>query len=320
MLTKLLAQLKFTKNSSNVFAGIHLSANSLKVVVVTQQSATEHRVDQMFLEQFGSAAQLSAAFKTIAAKLPPDCQCTLVIPPERYMVLQIDKPAVPDEEISLALTWTIKDLVTLPDDDMVLDYLDLPLQNQLQGAKVNVVVSSKSWLADIVALFVQNKLQLVGIQPEEWLARNLLPAKQQALMLVSHQPGQDLAVQILQQGNLCFSRRLRGFNRLDQYSLDELQQGVFDNLLLELQRSIDYFEGQLKQAPVKDIALLLANPDRSAMVQLFVQNGFSQVFGLSAKEAGVEMAAEQFSVYWLALAGAIEPLCAQREVNLEAAG
>ena len=289
MLTKLLAQL----------AGVHLSANSLKVVVVTQQSATEQRVEQMFVEQFGSAAQLSAAFKTIAAKLPPDCQCTLVIPPERYMVLQIDKPAVPDEEISLALPWTIKDLVTLPDD---------------------VVLSSKSWLADIVALFTQNKLQLLGIQPEEWLARNLLPAKNQALMLVSHQSGQDLAVQILQQGNLCFSRRLRGFNRLDQYSLDELQQGVFDNLLLELQRSIDYFEGQLKQAPVKEIALLLANSDQAGVVQLFVQNGFSQVFALSAKEAGVTMSAEQFSLYWLALAGAIEPLCAQREVNLEAAG
>jgi MSHA biogenesis protein MshI len=320
MLTKLLAHLKISKKPGNVFAGVHLSATSLKVVVVTQQSSTGPRVEQMFQEQFSSAAQLTVAVKAIAAKLPANCQCTLVIPPERYMVLQIDKPAVPDDEISLALPWTIKDLVTLPDDDMVLDYLDLPLQNQLQGIKVNVVVSSKSWLADIVALFVQHKMQLVGIQPEEWLARNLLPAKQQALMLVSHQAGQDLAVQILQQGHLCFSRRLRGFSRLDQYSLDDLQQGVFDNLLLELQRSIDYFEGQLKQAPVKEIALLLANSNQSGVVQLFVQNGFSQVFAVSANEAGVQMSAEQFSLYWLALAGAIEPLCAQREVNLEAAG
>lgn len=320
MLTKLLAQLKFTKKPGQVFAGVHLSANSLKVVVVTRQSATEPQVEQMFQEQFGSVAQLSAAFKVIATKLPPGCQCTLVIPPERYMVLQIDKPAVPDEEISLALPWTIKDLVTLPDDDMVVDYLDLPLQNQLQGGKVNVVVSSKSWLAGIVDLFIQNKLQLIGIQPEEWLARNLLPVKQQALMLVSHQAGQDLAVQILQQGNLCFSRRLRGFNRLDQYSLEELQMGVFDNLLLELQRSIDYFEGQLKQAPVREIAILLANSNQAGIVELFVQNGFSQVFAISAKDAKVSMSAEQFNLYWLALAGAIEPWCAEVEVNLEVTG
>jgi MSHA biogenesis protein MshI len=320
MLTKLLAHLKFSKKPANLFAGVHLSANSVKVVVVTQLSATERRVEQMFQEQFNSAVQLSAAIKAVAAKLPPDCRCTLVIPPERYMVLQIDKPAVPDDEISLALPWTIKDLVTLPDDDMVVDYLDLPLQNQLQGIKVNVVVSSKSWLADIVALFFQKKLQLICIQTEEWLARNLLPAKNQALMLVSHQPGQDLVVQILQQGNLCFSRRLRGFNRLDQYSLDELQQGVFDNLLLELQRSIDYFEGQLKQAPVKEIVLLLASPNQAGVVQLFAQNGFSQVYAMSAKDASVQMSAEQFGLYWLALAGAIEPVSAQMEVNLEAAG
>lgn len=320
MLTKLLAHLKFSKKPANLFAGVHLSANSVKVVIVTQLSDTERRVEQMFQEQFNSAAQLPAVMKTIASRLPPDCRCTLVIPPERYMVLQIDKPAVPDDEISLALPWTIKDLVTLPDDDMVVDYLDLPLQNQLQGIKVNVVVSSKSWLADIVALFVQNKLQLIGIQPEEWLARNLLTAKNQALMLVSHQPGQDLVVQILQQGNLCFSRRLRGFNRLDQYSLEDLQQGVFDNLLLELQRSIDYFEGQLKQAPVKEIVLLLASPNQAGVVQLFAQNGFSQVYAMSAKDALVQMSAEQFGLYWLALAGAIEPVAAQMEVNLEAAG
>jgi MSHA biogenesis protein MshI len=320
MLTKLLAHLKFTKKPGNSFAGFHLSTNSLKLVVVSQQSESAQKVEQVFHEQFSSQAQMSAAFKSLAAKIPAECQCTLVIPPERYMVLQIDKPAVPDEEISLALPWTIKDLVTLPDDDMVLDYLDLPLQNQMQGVKVNVVVSSKSWLADIVALFVQNKLNLVGIQPEEWLARNLLPVKEQAMMLVSHQPGQDLAVQIMQQGHLCFSRRLRGFNRLDQFTVEELQQGVFDNLLLELQRSIDYFEGQLKQAPVREIALLLANSNQADIVQLFIQNGFSQVFAVSAKDIRVQISAEQFGQYWLALAGAIEPLCAQMEVNLEAAG
>lgn len=320
MLTKLLAHFNFTKKPGTSFAGFHLSANSLKVVLVSQQSENTQKVELVVHEQFSSSAQLSAAFKAVATKIPASCQCTLVIPPERYMVLQIDKPAVPDDEISLALPWTIKDLVTLPDDDMVLDYLDLPLQNQLQGIKVNVVVSSKIWLADLVALFVQHKLQLVGIQPEEWLARNLLPVKEQALMLVSHQPGQDLAIQIMQRGHLCFSRRLRGFNRLDHYSVEELQQGVFDNLLLELQRSIDYFEGQLKQAPVREIALLLANSNQAGIVQLFIQNGFSQVFAVSAKDLEVQVSAEHFSQYWLALAGAIEPLCAQREVNLEAAG
>lgn len=320
MLTKLLAQLKIKKKSGQTLAGFHLSANSLKVVVVSVIAANERKVEQMFQESFGSAQQLAQAFKSLAAKLPAGCECTLVIPPERYMVLQIDKPAVPEQEIALALPWTIKDLVTLPDDDMVLDYLDLPLQNQVQGNKVNVVVSSKSWLAELVALFTQNKLDLVSIQPEEWLARNLIPPRQQAIMLVTHQSGQELAIQILQQGNLCFSRRLRGFNRLDQYQLDDLQQGVFDNLLLELQRSIDYFEGQLKQAPVREIALLLANNNRADVVQLFIQNGFSQVFSISAEDALVQLSAEQFSQYWPALAGAIEPLCSKMEVSLETAG
>lgn len=66
-------------------------------------------------------------------------------------------------------------------------------------------------------------------------------------MLVMHQPGQDLLIQIVRKGVIYFSRRARGFNRLSDITADELQYDVINNLLLELQRSMDYFESQLKQ-------------------------------------------------------------------------
>ena len=34
---------------------------------------------------------------------------------------------------------------------------------------------------------------------------------------------------------------------------------MLDNLLLEVQRSLDYFEGQLRQAPVKEILFQIAS-------------------------------------------------------------
>jgi len=210
-------------------------------------------------------------------------------------------------------------LVSLPDGDVVLDYIDVPLANPLQNAKLNVVVSSKSWLQELVGLFNQQGLTLENIQPEEWLARNLAPRRSYPLMLVCHQPGQELSVQILQDNKLIFSRRLRGFSRLDQASMEELQQGVFDNLLLELQRSIDYFEGQLKQAPVREIALWLSGPHQTGILQLFNQNGFQQVFNIDTAELMLDVTTEQFMSYGLAIAGAVEPVLAVKEAQDEVA-
>ena len=316
MLSAWLERLNLKKKPAGYYAGVHWLPQQIKVAVVQYLDGQWQPPAYYNLAMEGPAQQ-SQAFRQLAALLPAHCDCTRIIPPERYMVLQIDKPPVPPEELIMALPWTIKDLVALPDDDLVVDYLDLPLQNQLQSAKVNVVVSSKSWLKELAALFQHYKLTLTGIQPEEWLARNLLPKKHYAVMVVCHQPGQDLGVQIIQNGSLYFSRRLRGFNRLDQFNQEELEQGVFDNLLLELQRSIDFFEGQLKQAPVREIGLWLSGPHQQHILQLFIQNGFTQVFNVTADALQLSVSADDFQVYGQALAGAIEPVMAAAEADHE---
>lgn len=318
MLSRWLKHLNAKDFTTGYYAGVHYSLQQLHVVVL-QQRATGWHLQQKLSISCPSQEQLFAAFGELSRKLPSKCRCTLVLPPERYMVLQIDKPAVPASELSLALPWAVKDLVSLPDTDLVVDYLDLPSHSLSQVAKINVVVSSKNWLKEWAVLFTQAKLQLHSIQPEEWLGRNLLAKKSHAVMLVSHQAGQEVAIQIIQNGQVSFSRRLRGFSRLDELSLEELQSGIFDNFLLELQRSIDFFEGQLKQAPVREIGLWLLGANQAQIQQLFSQNGFNQVFTLDASRFEMNLLEADFKQYSIALAGALEPVCAALEVADEIA-
>ena len=42
------------------------------------------------------------------------CRCNLLLNPSEYQVLQIELPAVPQEELKEAVRWQIKDLVHLP--------------------------------------------------------------------------------------------------------------------------------------------------------------------------------------------------------------
>ncbi|WP_333608370.1 hypothetical protein [Arsukibacterium sp.] len=239
------------------------------------------------------------------AKVFADCTkgstLHLVLSPERYQLVQLDKPQVANEELAQALPWQVKDLVNIAVDDMVLDYIELPAALQ-QVTKLSVVVSSKSWLSELVALAEQAQLHIASIQPEEWLIHPITAHTGHSCLVVCHQPGEDVMLQVMREGQLQFSRRLRGFNLLHTLSLEQLQQGLFDSLILEMQRSMDYVEAQLKLAPVRDIMLLCQQQTVQQLQQLLQQSGFSRVQALQlhANLAGAEQL--ELARYWQAIA------------------
>lgn len=284
-------------------AALHLQADSLKLVVLHTDPYRVEKVETLLLSPEKSLVQ---AVSQLARELSSTVPLCLVLSAERYQLIQLDKPAVPEAEMLQALPWLARELSSVAVEDMLLDYLDLPEQASQQTARINVVVTARSSLQELCRELQKQKVQLVNIQPEEWLPRNLLPEQSAAVMLIVHQPGQELMLQIIRQGTLYFSRRLRGFNRIDQYAIAELSQGMLDNLLLEVQRSLDYFEGQLRQAPVKEILFQIASNELPAIVKYFADNGFVQVraLDLSALLPGLNKAEQQD--YWLTVAGALE--------------
>ncbi|RVU33056.1 hypothetical protein EOE67_18450 [Rheinheimera riviphila] len=290
-------------SNSAAIAALHLQADSLKLVVLHTHPYRVEKVETLLLSPDKSLAQ---AASQLAGELSGSVPLCLVLSAERYQLIQLDKPAVPEAEMLQALPWLARELTSVAVDDMLLDYLDLPEQAAQQTARINVVVTAKSSLLELCRELQRRKVQLVNIQPEEWLPRNLLPIQNAAVMLIVHQPGQELMLQIIRQGALYFSRRLRGFNRIDQYGMTELSQGMLDNLLLEVQRSLDYFEGQQRQAPVKEILFQIATNELPAIVKYFADNGFVQVraLDLSALLPGLNKAEQQD--YWLTVAGALE--------------
>ena len=286
-------------------AAIYLQPEQLKLVLLQSSDRTLVKVETVRLADDG---KLVSACLQLAAELPKNTPLCLVLSSDRYQLLQLDKPAVADAEMLQALPWQIRDLVNYAPDDLVLDYCDVAEQTNQNQSRIQVVASQRSFLAPICKALQQQQVSLQNIQPDEWLARNLLPVQPQAVLILSHQPGQDVNIQIVREGMLYVSRKLRGFQRIDQMSFADLSRGLLDNLLLEVQRSLDFFEGQMRQPPVKEILFLLATPELSAIVQYFVQNGFTQVraMDLSARMPSISLAEQ--GEYWLPLAGALELL------------
>jgi MSHA biogenesis protein MshI len=179
-----------------------------------------------------------------------------VIAPSQYQIVQVDKPEVPEEEMLSALKWQVKELVTIPPEDMILDYFSGPV---LAGGseKLNVVCSQKSVLKVLVEALDDSDINLKTISTEEFAFASLVPFQEQALMLVCQQPNEEIVILIVKLGRIYFHRRLRGYAQLGAKTMEELSFGAVDSLSLEIQRSSDYFERQLKQAPIKEIQVIL---------------------------------------------------------------
>ncbi|MCH8537455.1 MAG: hypothetical protein LAT66_06735 [Alkalimonas sp.] len=252
--------------------------------------------------------QWPQALKSLLATMPDMEELVLVLAPEHYQLVQLDKPSVPDSELIPALRWQLKELVSIPVDDMQIDYLDLPTPHQQQQARLQVVVSSKQLLQQMVALLQKSRIKINTILPEEWVLKSLVPEQNYPTLFLSHQPEQDASIMILRGGQVCFSRRIRGLQQLHKYSLEELQQGILDNLGLEVQRSVDYFEGQLKQAPVRHLMLALDSEAQSHIAEFFRQLGFAQVEELNLSSWLPNLSYKERAEFALPLAAAVSKL------------
>ncbi|MEH8018890.1 hypothetical protein MN202_16725 [Rheinheimera muenzenbergensis] len=281
------------------------NAASQLVVYLTADTVHLLRVSAGQVSQCSTATytneQWQSALRPVLAELPSASVLDVILAPEFYQLVQLDKPALTDAELLQALPWQVKDLVTVPAEDMLTDYIDLPGQSGAQ-AKINVVVARLSWLKQLVQCVSSADMQLKTIQPAEWLAHHLIAASPQPAMLVIHQPEQEVLLQIVQDGRLYFSRRTRGLTKLHLLSAQDAQGDMLERLLLEVQRSMDYFESQLKQAPVRDIRVLTQQPD--LMCKLLADNGFGRVEPLRAP---LQLGAysNQFVDCWPAIAAAV---------------
>lgn len=295
MLRKIITRLRPAARSSDTVVAIHLATSCIRLLIL---KAAELKHSQTFSYQSDNwQDSLKAALRAV----PAGYVLHLVLSAERYQLVQIEKPALAGHEMLQALPWLIKDLVTIAPEDMVLDYIDLPGRNS-QQEKINVVVCSYNELKKLIAVIDAAGLSVSSIQPEEWLLKHILPVSQQATMLVVHQPEQEMLIQIIRDGQLYFSRRTRGFSHLHLHSESELREEMLERMQLELQRSMDYFESQLKQPPVRDIRVLMTQTE--LMCELLAQSGLSRVEPLNAVQFASVLKQDELLHIWPALAAA----------------
>lgn len=202
-------------------------------------------------------------------------ECNIAFSISKYQLLQLDRPAVEDSELNQALQWAVKEQL-FSDDELVIDYFDPPASAS-NVKKLNVVAISKRDILEVRDGVLKAGLALNIIGIEELATCNLLAPSDDAIITLKQEEGGQLSLNIVKRNRLYFSRRLRGYENIANFSLDELKMGVVDNLSLEIQRSMDYFESQLRQAPVKKVYISLDTSHQDALAEFIKEVIFVSV-------------------------------------------
>ena len=256
----------FSKKESSHKLGITLRQNSLTYCYMPEQgSGICQKADLLAGSYVNSLASLKSNHGL------EEGQCHLVLSAQQSQIVQIEKPKVPDNEIHAALKWQVKDLVNYSPDNMVLDYYDGP-ESAGGAEKINVVCAAKSDLKEMVEQLINDGFSVKSIITEEFAFAGLLPVQDGACLLICQQPNEEILLLIVKQGQLYFFRRLRGFMQIGTKSEEELSMGIIDALSLEVQRSTDYFERQLKQAPIHSIKIIVPIKNETFLARKLAEN------------------------------------------------
>lgn len=284
---RLISRLAFwQKKATSIDLGVYVCTDKLWVYA----PATDDQAEKWLSFELQNE-QWQTAFAALAHTFP-NARLQIVLVSSCYQLLVADKPNVNAEELPQALLWSIKDMVTIPVPQIHLDYFEPPLPSN----KISVVVVTKDYLVNLVQAIYGQGLSVAGISIEELAMTNLFIDDNQARLIVSHHTGQELLLTVVKQGQLYMQRRVRGFMQLDKTDVDQLHYGLADNLSLEIQRSMDYFESQLRQAPVASIELL-ADGAVDVLAKLVSANFNQAVNVIDKSSVGARMAGLAFSEF-----------------------
>ncbi len=186
----------------------------------------------------------------------------LVLHPAAYQMLLLDSPYVPAEDLGAAMRWRIKDLISEPLEDVVVDAFALP-EDAYRGRsrRAYCAVLNKARMQDWAKLIKHAGLHLVSIDVTEMAFRNLgLLAGADNLNIALLRLRSSEGLICVQHGADLYMARVIE-HRLEQAGQD------FSSATLEIQRSLDYFESQLGKGHINRLLLLPMKRDGEAALQ-----------------------------------------------------
>jgi MSHA biogenesis protein MshI len=238
----------FKKNPAVV--GIELLADGMAVVAQHWEDGMPKVSCMDFLRYADGSTPENLLKHWVTHNQLTHAQCYVVMGAEHYQILLVEPPDVPAADLRNAIRWRLKDLISIPLNQATIDVFSLPEDGVRSNKKmVYVVAAQEANVRQAIETVARAGLELVAIDIGELAMRNIANrlicdgSSDRGVAVARIRRGGG-SVYIFKNGNMYLAR---SFN-LDYKGglLDSLPE---ESLALELQRSVDYYERQMGQAP-----------------------------------------------------------------------
>ena len=256
------------KAGSDRLLGISLNPNQAVWCLLSQTDQGPQITQTHSLEQsFTSPGQ---ALKALCESAPmPTAPCHICLGHQYYNLLLVDAPNVPDQELREAVSWKVKDLITQPLEQVVMDVFRLPADAYRGRMNMSyVAVSERRHIQEIVDVCDDRALELMEISINELamagLASHMGELRERGAAFL-YLNGQGGTINLIENGSLYLTRTIELGNGGGVFtgSLD-FQQDPVDNLALDVQRSLDYYESQIGKSGVTALYLVSDSAEQVA--------------------------------------------------------
>lgn len=183
-------------------------------------------------------------------------RCTTLLPDDNYTLLLIDTPKVAQNELISALRWQVKDLIDRPVEETTFEIFPAPTAADVAAPESTYVFAADNEaIQQCVDQMTTAKINLHSIDTHEMALRNismLLPEAEQgiAILWLNNING----TLIITRNNKIHLTRTISLG-LDTLSDQMERDNNSDNLILEIQRSLDYYESRYQTSPIHQIIL-----------------------------------------------------------------
>ena len=243
---------KKVKSSNRV--GLLVNSEQLAIAHVEDRAGRAHllRCERVALKSQKVTGQaLSRLVKELNLE---GTQCSYVLNRKDYNLHLVEAPEVEPEELRAAVRWKIKDLLDMKVEDAAIDVFPVPKDAYRSRQMVYVVASPRSRIENIVEMVSESGLELAVIDIPELVMKNLSSSfieDEHGVAFVDLRRNGS-TMNITRNGDLYLSRRIN-----TQLAPDVMQSSewgdLLERLVLEIQRSLDYYESQMGQRQINRV-------------------------------------------------------------------
>lgn len=203
-------------------------------------------------------------------------------------LVMLEKPEVADEELRQAVRWKIKDSLPYDINNAIVDVFEIPGQRERgRTPLVYITAAEKEFLKQKIKPFEEHDLEISSIDIAELVMRNiaaLLPEDQQGVALLKLEPDQGL-ITLTQDSSLYLARNIdvgyvslgantnspmlgsntstsilgdtpaEGDSLAFEQEMSPDQQRSLDAIVLEVQRSLDYYESHFAKPAINNLVI-----------------------------------------------------------------